>query len=55
MVLVICFYVGTLNKIMDTTIVDNFVDNIENPTIIVTSYIDGSFPRYIVAFHKEAN
>ena len=47
--------IGTLNKIMDTTIVDNFVDNIENPTIIVTSYIDGSFPRYIVAFHKEAN
>ena len=40
---------------MDTTIVDNFVDNIENPTIIVTSYIDGAFPRYIVAFHKEAN
>ena len=45
---------GTNNFIINTELFDNSVDNIENPSIIVTPYSDGAFPRYVVAFHKEA-
>jgi hypothetical protein len=33
---------------------DNNVDNISNPKIYTTPYADGAYPRYIVAFHKNA-
>jgi hypothetical protein len=33
---------------------DNNVDNITNPSIYTTPYADGAYPRYIIAFHKNA-
>ena len=33
---------------------DNNVDNITNPSIYTTPYPDGAYPRYIIAFHKNA-
>jgi hypothetical protein len=34
---------------------DNNADSlIGDPRIITTVYPDGAFPRYIIAFHKEA-
>jgi hypothetical protein len=30
------------------------VDNHHGTDILTTVYADGSFPRYIIAFHKEA-
>ena len=33
---------------------DNNVDNLISPTIYTTVHDDGAYPRYIIAFHKEA-
>ena len=33
---------------------DTYVNDIENPTIYVTPYRYGAYPKYIIAFHKEA-
>lgn len=33
---------------------DNFVDNIITPSIYVTPYDNGAYPKYIIAFHKNA-
>ena len=33
---------------------DNNVDNTTSPTIYTTPYADGAYPRYIIAFHKNA-
>lgn len=33
---------------------DILVNNKENPTIFVTQYRYGAYPKYIIAFHKEA-
>jgi hypothetical protein len=33
---------------------DNNVDDITNPGIYTTPYPDGAYPRYIIAFHKNA-
>lgn len=33
---------------------DNYVDNLNTPSIIVTPYQDGAFPKYVIAFHKNA-
>ncbi len=33
---------------------DNNVDNLKNPTIYTTPYASGAYPRYIIAFHKNA-
>ena len=33
---------------------DNNVDNLLKPTIYTTPYPDGAYPRYIIAFHKNA-
>jgi Poly(ADP-ribose) polymerase catalytic domain len=38
----------------DTTRCDNYVDSLKTPTIIVSPYGDGAFPRYVIAFHKNA-
>jgi hypothetical protein len=34
---------------------DNNVDNLEKPTIYTTPYSSGAYPRYIIAFHKNAS
>jgi hypothetical protein len=39
---------------IDTKLFDNSVNNILMPTIYVTPYDDGAYPRYLVAFHKNA-
>lgn len=33
---------------------DTLVNNKDNPTIFVTPYRYGAYPKYIIAFHKEA-
>jgi hypothetical protein len=33
---------------------DSFVDRLQDPSIVVTPYDAGAFPRYIIAFHKSA-
>jgi hypothetical protein len=33
---------------------DSFVDHLENPSIYVTPYRYGAFPKYIIAFYKNA-
>jgi hypothetical protein len=30
------------------------VDNHKGPNILTTTHADGSFPRYVIAFHKNA-
>lgn len=34
---------------------DNYVNNLNAPSIIVSPYKDGCFPRYVIAFHKNAS
>lgn len=34
---------------------DNNVDNLKNPTIYTSPYASGAYPRYIIAFHKNAS
>lgn len=45
---------GTANQVLNTKQYDNFVDNDNSPSIYVTSYNDGALPRYVVAFHRNA-
>jgi hypothetical protein len=42
------------NVSIDTNTYDCAVDNFQNPTIVVTPYSDSAYPRYIIAFHKNA-
>lgn len=42
------------NTKIDTKNMDTSVNNINNPTIYVSPYDDGCYPRYLVAFHKNA-
>lgn len=44
---------GILNKKGDLTI-DNNVDKISDPNVVTTVYKDGAYPRYIIAFCKNA-
>jgi hypothetical protein len=46
--------VGTQNKVMDTEICDNFVNKMTEPTIYVTPYDNGAYPKYLIAFYKNA-
>ncbi len=39
---------------INTAMYDNSVNNITLPDIYVTPYDDGAYPRYLVAFHKNA-
>lgn len=39
---------------IDTKLYDNSVNNFASPEIYVTPYDDGAYPRYLVAFHKNA-
>jgi hypothetical protein len=41
-------------KDIDTELYDNSVNNLTLPDIYVTPYDDGAYPRYLVAFHKNA-
>ena len=45
---------GISGKKLDTKLHDNFVDNLLSPTIYVTPYPYGAYPRYVVCFHKNA-
>ena len=45
---------GSTNLTIDTTKFHSAVDYVQNPTILVTPFADAAFPRYIIAFHKEA-
>ena len=46
---------GTSGIEIDKSKADNFVDKIENPTIVVSPYDKGGIPKYLIAFHKNAN
>jgi Poly(ADP-ribose) polymerase catalytic domain len=39
---------------IDTNKYDNGVDRLDNPTIYVCPYNDGCYPKYLIAFHKNA-
>lgn len=39
---------------IDTSMYDNSVNTMTSPDIYVTPYDDGAYPRYLVAFHKNA-
>lgn len=39
---------------INTTLYDNSVNNISSPEIYVTPYDDGAYPKYLVAYHKNA-
>lgn len=39
---------------IDTKLHDNSVDRIRDPTIFVTPHHYGAYPRYVIAFHKDA-
>lgn len=45
---------GSGNLIIDTMKFDSAVDVIKDPSIVVTPYADAAYPRYIIAFHKNA-
>jgi len=45
--------IGTNNMEINTEIVDNTVDNMKIPTIVVTPYDKGGIPKYLIAFHKD--
>lgn len=45
---------GSSNIPINTSLYDSSVDNLANPTIFVTPYADGAYPKYIIAFHKNA-
>jgi hypothetical protein len=47
--------IGTSNKIIDISKHDSYVNNIYNPSILVSPYSDGAFPKYIIAFIKKQN
>lgn len=42
------------NETINTEIHDNSVNSLQAPSIFVTGYDDGAFPRYVIAFHKYA-
>ncbi len=48
-----CTVINGPNNI-DTKVFDNSINIVNNPTIYVTPYDDGAYPRYLVAFHKNA-
>jgi poly [ADP-ribose] polymerase 10/14/15 len=45
---------GQSQLVIDTTKYHSAVDNIKTPSILVTPFADGAYPRYIIAFHKGA-
>jgi len=45
---------GSSNMNINMELYNSSVDNLANPTIFVTPYADGAYPKYIIAFHKKA-
>ena len=45
---------GSSDMRINTSLYDSSVDNPANPTIFVTPYAVGAYPKYIIAFHKNA-
>ena len=46
---------GSPGHIIDVNLYHSAVDNFHGPSILVTPLADASYPRYIIAFHKDAN
>lgn len=46
---------GRSNLEIETNMYHSAVDNFNAPTILVSPFADGAYPRYIVAFHKSAS
>jgi len=46
---------GDSNLKIDTNLYHSAVDSLQKPTILVTPFADAAYPKYIVAFHKNAN
>lgn len=45
---------GTSNLQIETDLYHSAVDNFQTPTILVSPLADAAYPKYIVAFHKDA-
>ena len=45
---------GTSNLQIETNLYHSAVDNFQTPTILVSPFADAAYPKYIVAFHKDA-
>jgi hypothetical protein len=45
--------VGTSGSHIDTKKYDNAVNSLSNPSIYVTPYHKGAFPKYVVSFYTE--
>jgi hypothetical protein len=45
---------GSSNSHIKTALYDNSVDNATTPSIYVTPYKYGAYPKYIIAFHRNA-
>lgn len=45
---------GSNGAVINTEKYDSSVNSLEKPTIFVTPYADGAYPKYIIAFHKTA-
>lgn len=45
---------GKSNLSIDTNLYHSAVDNFQSPSILVTPFKDAAYPKYIVAFHKDA-
>ena len=46
---------GDSNLKIDTTLYHSTIDNFQRPSILVTPFKDAAYPRYIIAFHKNAS
>lgn len=49
-----CGIYGNMS-IINTDIHDNSINSVQNPTIYVTPYDTGAYPKYLIAYHKNAN
>ena len=45
---------GRCNEFIDTEMYDNAVNSLQRPTIYVTPYHKGAFPKFVVAFYTGA-
>jgi len=46
--------IGSSDAVLDTCKFDNWVDNIKDPSIVVTPYPNGAIPLYVIGFHRNA-
>jgi poly [ADP-ribose] polymerase 10/14/15 len=45
---------GRSNLQIETNLYHSALDNFQTPTILVSPFADAAYPKYIVAFHKDA-